>query len=164
MKLLQCGVLLIFICVACGFHLRGQHGDYKINYHNLYIACNNNNDEVCSLLKNTIFNQNLTSLATSNLDADYRLELIGAKNTKDPVSLNQYGRISAYKITYTVTIAVFNKNNKQVLDDKLISFSRVMNYNDSLVLSAQAQEQNTWEDVYQNIVDIILHNLTRATL
>ncbi len=164
MKLLKSGVLLVFICVSCGFHLRGQNGDYKVNYHNLYIACNNNNIEVCKLLKNTVVNQNLTSIATNNVQADYRLDLTGVQTNKNPISLNQYGRISAYKLTYTVTLKVFDKKNKQVFGDRVISFSRVMNYNDSLVLSSQAQEQSTWEDIYQNVVDIILHDLTRASL
>ena len=163
MKLIKKGVMLglILLCMACGFHLRGYKGDYQVRYKNLYIACNNNNAEVCDLLKSTIINQKLTTVAEARTNASYILELVNAQDSKTPVSLNQYGRISAYKLTYSVTIRILDKDNKQIFGDKVISFSREMIYNDSLVLSSQAQEQNSWEDIHQNVMDIILHNLTR---
>lgn len=163
MKLLRIGVwILLLQCSSCGFHLRGHGGDYKVNYDNLYIACNNNNMAVCSLLRTTIINQDLANVNDNRATAKYILELTGVQTNKNPVSLNQFGRISAYKLTYTITLQVFNSSSKQVFGDKVISFSRVINYNDSLVLSSQAQEQSSWEDIYQNVVDIILHDLTKA--
>lgn len=158
MRLFSLGLMLIL--VACGFHLRGNQGNNTIRYHNLYINCNSNNIEVCSLLKNTISNQNLTNLANNQADADYILEITDIHFKKDSMGLNEYGRISSYKLTYQAIIKVFNKKSVQVLDNRLVSYSQLMNYNDSLVLSAQSQEQKTWSEIYLTIVDLILHNLT----
>lgn len=150
-------LISLVLCCSCGFHLNGI-GKYnnKIPVNNLYLQC----DKVilCKQLADTIKQRQLANLVTDPSQANAIIKLSDELTDRRALNYNVMGRVSAYTLSYQVTMQVW-QNNKQISNDVTISVQENMQYTDSLILASNQEEARLWNLLHQRAINTIINHL-----
>ncbi len=148
--------LLFISLTACGFHLRGQGGDYELPFKTVYIDCGN--VIICKNLQTTIKVQNLAEIVKSPDKAQVTLRLVDEQTSRQPQTFNSAGRIASYILMYQAVAQVWQKG-EQVGNDINVSAQSVMQYNDSTVLANDQNEATFWDELHRNATNQLIRRL-----
>ena len=140
---------------SCGFHLRGMNGSYKFPFSNIYVECQNT--VICNDFNSAIKTQALATI-TIESKADVNVVLFNEQTSREAQGFNAAGRISNYNLTYQVDAKVM-QNHEQLGDIIHIRVSSIINYSDSLILSANQDEATHWENLHQNATNQLIRRL-----
>jgi LPS-assembly lipoprotein len=146
----------VFGLIGCGFHLRGVDGDYQFPYKTVYLECDT--PVICPAFKTAITKENLTKLVAKE-SAEATIVVSDEETNRAAYNYNSVGQIASYKLTYQVTARIYNKQGIQTAPDMKVMGQEIMNYNNSLILSANQQEEQTWDQIHQNVVTSLIRRI-----
>lgn len=149
--------LLWGILVGCGFHLRGQNGNFQFPFQTVYLDCTT--PIICPGLRSTMQHESLTRLMTRPESAEVTILVSNEQTSRDTLDFNSTGQIASYILTYSVTAQVFTPKGDQIGSDILVRNQMIMNYNNSLILSSQQQEISTWDQIHQSVINSLIRRL-----
>lgn len=150
-------ISIALFLVGCGFHLRGVDGTYQFPYKTVYLECVT--PVICDSLRSTIKNENLTKLVTNKESAEAIIVVDHEQTNRTAYNFNSVGQIASYKLRYEVTAQVFNPQGLQTMPDIHAASQDIINYNNSLILSASQQEDQTWDNVHQNVIATLIRRI-----
>ena len=142
---------------ACGFHLRGSLGDANIPFKTMLVAVPDTSP-LGAELKRTI-RGNGTSLVSDPKLAEAILDIVSERRDKTILSLNSQGRVREYSLYYRVTFRVRDNNDKQLLPPTEVVLKRDISFNESQVLSKEAEEGLLYRDMQSDLVQQIMRRL-----
>ncbi|MBY0380220.1 MAG: hypothetical protein K2P99_07470 [Burkholderiales bacterium] len=154
----RCYLLFIVIGMsifACGFHLRGMSRTYKFPFSAVYVECKNT--VICNEFNNTIKTQGLAK-STIASEADVNITLFNEQTSREAQGFNASGRISKYNLIYQIDAKIMQ--NHETLGNIIhISVNSMINYSDSLILSANQDEATHWDRLHQNATNQLIRQL-----
>jgi outer membrane lipopolysaccharide assembly protein LptE/RlpB len=150
--------LMLLIISGCGFHLRGTSGgtNYKLPFKKVYIDCGT--VVICPNLNSAIKTQELATIVTKMESADAVIRLVKEDTSRDAQSFTNVGRVSAYMLTYQVTVEII-QNHQKVGKDIVVSSQSVMQYNDSTLLSNNQNEVTFWDQLHEQATNQLVQRL-----
>jgi LPS-assembly lipoprotein len=151
-------VLVALLVSACGFHLRGA---YSLPFDTLFIN-QPETSELHAVIKRNIEASTQTRIVSNVQDAQANLLVISDAQTKNILSLNSAGRVREYQLVRTFTFKVIDSKAAEYLQPSTISISREMTFDDSAVLSKEAEEALLWRDIQNDLVQQLLRRLAAA--
>ncbi len=154
-------LIIVLVCIvsACGFHLRGTEGSYRLPFKSVYLDCNN--VIICSNLHTAIKIQNFTNINNKIESAEAVITLFDEQTSRDPQAFNSVGRIAAYLLTYQIKATV-TKNNLPIGKTIVISVNSIMNYNDSVILATNQNEVIFWNNLHQKATNQLIYQLVHV--
>ncbi len=147
----------LFILAGCGFHLRGVDGSYQFPYKKIYLQCET--ALICPGLKSTITKENLATLVTNRESAEVTIAVGNEQTARDPYGFNSVGQIASYLLTYQITAKVLDRKGEQIGNDIVVENQMTMAFNNSLILSAQQQEDTTWSQIHDNVINSLIRRI-----
>lgn len=155
-----CIVAVALLVSACGFHLRGA---YSLPFDTLYIA-QPESSELRAIIKRNVEASTQTRITDAANEAQATLKIISDTPVKKILSLNSAGRVREYQLTRTFVFAVANNAGGEYLPQNSIVLSREMTFDDSSVLSKEAEEVLLWRDIQNDLVQQLLRRLAAVKL
>ena len=144
-KIILLALTLCIIC-SCGFHLRGYNNtDFKFPFQTVYLECDN--VLICTNFRNVISTNSLANLATQSESAQVTIKLANEQTKRDIQSLNSFGRVSSYLLTYQVEAQIF-KHREPIGKTMYVSTQMSMQYNDATILSNNIGEAKLWDQLH----------------
>jgi LPS-assembly lipoprotein len=151
-------VALALLISACGFHLRGA---YSLPFDTLYIN-QPESSELRAVIKRNIEASTQTRITDVPTEAQATLKIVSDAPLKKILSLNSAGRVREFQLTRTFVFAVTNNAGGEYLPQSSIIISREMTFDDSAVLSKEAEEVLLWRDIQNDLVQQLLRRLAAA--
>lgn len=151
-------VAVALLVSACGFHLRGA---YSLPFDTLYIN-QPESSELRAVLKRNIEASTQTRITDAANEAQATLKIIADTPLKKILSLNSAGRVREFQLTRTFVFMVANNAGGDYLPQSSIIISREMTFDDSSVLSKEAEEVLLWRDIQNDLVQQLLRRLASA--
>ena len=91
--------------------------------------------------------------------AEAKIVVSDEQTSRDAYGYNSVGQIASYILTYQVTARVFDRNGDQLGEDIVVQNQTTMAYNNSLILSSQQQEETTWDQIHQNVINSLIRRI-----
>ena len=142
---------------ACGFHLRGSLGEANLPFKTMFVGVPDTSP-LGAELKRTI-RGNGTALVTDPKLAEAILDIVSEQRDKTVLSLSSQGRVREYSLFYRVSFRVRDSNDKQLLAPTEVVLKRDISFNESQVLSKEAEEGLLYRDMQSDLVQQILRRL-----
>lgn len=143
---------------SCGFQLRGTA---NLPFDTLYIP--NATGGIALDLKRYIQAGSHTRVVDDPKAAQALMELSGETRLRNILSLSGAGRVRELQLIYRVNLRVHDGKGAEFLPLSTISITRDLSYNDTDVLSKEAEEANINREVQADLVQQILRRLSGAT-
>ena len=154
---LTCVLMLSALLItACGFHLRGAS---LFPFKTIYVA-GSESTPLGAALRRNLQGQENTKLVTSEAAADVVLQIMSERPEKVILSLTVQGLVREYTLNSYVTYEVRNAYGKIFLQPTTIKLSRVITYNENVVLSKAGEEALLYKDMQSDIVQQITRRLS----
>ena len=144
---------------ACGFQLRGSHGQDMLPFKTVYVGFPENSP-VGIELRRYIRAINDTSVVADPKAAEAILEMISETRDRAVLSLNSQGRVREYSLFYKVSFRVKDGANKELLPATEIVLKRDISFNESQVLAKEQEEAMLYRDMQSDLVRQILRRLS----
>lgn len=155
-------ILTAMICAtllsACGFQLRGA---VDMPYSTLYVALPEANTLRAKLARIINAGSN-TRLVGSSREAQATLGISGDRTSKNVLSLNSAGRVREYQLVRTVSYRVYDAQGRDLIPPSKIEIRRDITFDDSQVLSKEAEEALLIKDMEDDLVQQILRRLAAS--
>lgn len=148
---------VLFVLTSCGFHLRGLDNDYQFPYKTILVDCDG--ITICDSFKNTIKVESLALMVESRESAEAVITLTDQNADRIVYNYNSVGQIASYKLIYQITARIYSKDDIQTAPDIKVSAQELLNYNNSLILSATQAEQDVWDRVHQSAVNTLVRRI-----
>jgi len=146
---------------ACGFHLRGSDNSYNLPFNKLYIGLPDSSPLAIDLKRN-IRPIGSTEIVDKEADADGVLEVLSNpenSRSKQISALNSNGRVSQYLLVYSITFQVHDQKGNILLKPVTIALTRTLDFDDSLLLAKQSEEDLLYRDMQRDLVSQILRRM-----
>ena len=150
-------VVLATALIGCGFHLRGSA---NVPFQTLYIP--DAKTGVALALKRNIEAGTNAKVVDDPKTADAILELQGENKEKIILSLSGTGRVSEFRLRYSVRYRVHDGKGNEYVPSSLVQLTRDMTYDDSQILAKEAEEQLLFRDMQSDMVQQVLRRLSSA--
>lgn len=141
---------------GCGFQLRGAHA---IPYRSIYVSAPKDSLAARDLAK-ALRSQGI-ALPENAKEADAVLKLLEEKRTRSILSLSGGGRVREYRLNYTLSYSVTDKEGREIYPVATIQSSRDFTYDDNQYLAKAAEESFLYRDLQDEAVQRILRRLAR---
>ncbi len=151
-------LLLSLLLSSCGFQLRGTA---NLPFDTLYIP--NPTGGIALELKRYIQAGSRTRVVDDPKAAEALLELSDEIRVRNILSLSGAGRVRELQLIYRVNVRVHDGKGGEFLPISTVSITRDLAYNDTDVLSKEAEEANIHREVQADLVQQILRRLSGAT-
>lgn len=151
-------IAVALLLSACGFHLRGA---YALPFDTLYID-QPDSSELRAIIKRSIEASTQTRITDAPNEAQATLRIVSDTPVKKILSLNSAGRVREFQLTRTFVFLVANHAGGEYLPQSSIILSREMTFDDSAVLSKEAEEVLLWRDIQNDLVQQLLRRLAAA--
>jgi len=146
---------------ACGFHLRGSNpNDVAFAFKSLYLKVPGETPFVADL-RRTLKAYKITPTKTAD-EAEVVLEVVSEQTTKRILSLNSSGHVQEYQLDYRVMLRAYDNKQNDWLPADDVALSRILPYDDALVLSKQQEEAMLYKDMRSDAVGQAMRRLLRA--
>jgi LPS-assembly lipoprotein len=139
---------------GCGFHLRGSVG---LPFETLYIP--NAKTGIALDLRRNIEAGTNAKIVDEPKAADAVLELTGENRERIILSLSGTGRVSEYRLRYSVRYRVHDGKGSEYVPSTLVQLFRDMTYDDSQILAKEGEEQLLFRDMQSDMVQQVLRRL-----
>lgn len=150
--------LVVLLLSSCGFQLRGSA---NLPFETLYIP--NAGGGIALELKRNIQAGSRTVVVNDPKMAQAQLELSGETYVRNILSLSGAGRVRELQLIYRVNLRVHDGKGAVFLPLSTLSVVRDLSYNDTDVLSKEAEEASINREVQADLVQQILRRLSGAT-
>ena len=150
-------LVLVAALSACGFHLRGSA---TVPFQTLYIP--DARIGVALALKRNIEAGTNAKVVDDPKTADAILELQGENREKIILSLSGTGRVSEFRLRYSMRYRVHDGKGSEYVPSSLVQLTRDMKYDDSQILAKEAEEQLLFRDMQSDMVQQVLRRLASA--
>ena len=150
-------VVLAVALMSCGFHLRGSAA---VPFETLYIP--DAKAGIALNLKRNIEAGTNARVVDDAKKADAILELSGETRERIILSLSGAGRVSEYRLRYSVRYRVHDGKGNEYVPSSLVQLTRDMTYDDSAILAKEAEEQLLFRDMQSDMVQQVLRRLSSA--
>ncbi len=148
-------ILVLLLLGACGFHLRGAS---EFSFQTIYVSGSDTTPFGLALRRNLRSQQN-TQLIADAKDAEVILDILSERPEKVILSLTVQGFVREYTLNSYLTIRVRNNQGKVFLPVTTIMVSRVITYNENVVLSKAAEEAALYNDMQGDLVQQVVRRL-----
>ncbi|MBV9191938.1 MAG: hypothetical protein JO292_11355 [Betaproteobacteria bacterium] len=142
---------------GCGFQLRGSA---TVPFQTLYIP--DARTGVALNLKRNIEAGTNAKVVDDPKKADAILELSAENKEKIILSLSGTGRVSEFRLRYSVRYRVHDGKGNEYVPSSLVQLTRDMTYDDSQILAKEAEEQLLFRDMQSDMVQQVLRRLASA--
>jgi LPS-assembly lipoprotein len=151
-------VVLALSLAACGFQLRGQA---RLPFETLYVAIPDISPMGIELKRNIIAGTR-TKLVNSAAEAQAVLSVLAEERGKSILSFDTSGRVREFQLRYRLSFRVHDAKGRDYLPQSEIRLTRDVSFNDSQVLSKEAEELLLYRDMQTDMVQQVLRRLASA--
>ena len=148
-------LLLAALLPACGFHLRGQ---YALPFASVFVSTSGAS-VVATEIKRELANIP-TKLMPTAKDADAQLNIIEDRRDRQILSLSGAGRVREYELKLRVSYQLVDARGGVFIPTSEIQLSRILSYDDSLIIAKQQEEALLFQDMERDAVGQILRRMT----
>ena len=149
--------ILSLALAACGFQMRGTA---SLPFDTIYMPTATGG--IALDLKRNIQSGTRTTVVDDPKKADALLEFSQEVREKQILSLGANGRVREYQLRYRVGFRVHDGKGAEYLPANLLVLTRDVTFNDSDVLSKEAEEQLLYRDMQVDMVQQIMRRLATA--
>jgi len=150
-------LVLAAVVGGCGFQLRGSA---TVPFQTLYIP--DARTGVALNLKRNIEAGTNAKVVDDPKTADAILELSAENKEKIILSLSGTGRVSEFRLRYSVRYRVHDGKGNEYVPSSLVQLTRDMTYDDSQILAKEAEEQLLFRDMQSDMVQQVLRRRASA--
>ena len=150
-------LVLAAVVGGCGFQLRGSA---TVPFQTLYIP--DARTGVALNLKRNIEAGTNAKVVNDPKNADAIMELSSEYKEKIILSLSGTGRVSEFRLRYSVRYRVHDGKGNEYVPSSLVQLTRDMTYDDSQILAKEAEEQLLFRDMQSDMVQQVLRRLASA--
>ena len=144
---------------SCGFHLRGKY-EYAAEL-NPIVIISEDRDFIYELEE--VFDFSDLEVADSISGSNAILEFTNEEYTRKPVTLDDRGRATRYRLKYTARYRVMTKTGDALLRRASASASRILDFDSSQILQADSEEQFLKEEMYEDMAQAVARRIARVT-
>lgn len=160
-KLISSTVLaLLLLVTACGFHLRGAS---EFPFKTIYVAAGDTTPFGIALRRNLKSQENIKQVSNAN-DADVILDILSERPEKVILSLTVQGFVREYTLNDYLTFQVRGRDGKIYLPPTTMSASRVISYNENVVLSKAVEEAAMFKEMQGDLVQQLVRRLSAVKM
>lgn len=143
---------------ACGFKLRGSVLGENLPFKTIYISLPESSSLGAELRRN-IRGSGELQIVSKPEEAEAQLLITNESQSRQILSLNSQGRVREYLLNYRVTMRVVDNQKRELLAPTEIALKRDLSYNESFVLSKEAEAQMLYRDMQTDLVQQILRRV-----
>lgn len=154
--------LIVVACTllaSCGFHLRGKF-EYADALNPLFII-SEDRDFIYELEE--VFDFSDLPVAEKASSANSILEFTSEVYTRTPITLDDRGRATRYRLKMTKRYRVLNKSGDALLTIATATSNRVLDYDSTQVLQADSEEEFLREEMYEDLAQAVARRLARVS-
>ena len=156
-------IFLVFLACtllsSCGFHLRGKY-EYADALNPVFII-SEDRDFIYELEE--VFDFSDLPVTQSVAGANSILEFTSEEYKRTPITLDDRGRATRYRLKFTMRYRVLNPQGDALLTFATATASRILDYNPSQVLQADSEEQFLKEEMYEDLSQAVARRLARVS-
>jgi LPS-assembly lipoprotein len=152
---------LVWLLTGCGFHVRGA---YDFPFDTLFISQPSNTPIYSRIKQGVESASHKTHVITDPKEAAATLVVISDMKEKNILSLSSGGRVLEYELVRRFRFRIDARDGGHYIAPTQITIRREMTYNDTLVLSKDAEENLLWRDIENDLVTQLLRRMSAATL
>jgi LPS-assembly lipoprotein len=146
------------VLTACGFQLRGA---YTLPFDTLFISLPTSS-ELHAALRRSVEGSTQTRIADEPKSAQAILSILGDSQAKNILSLNSAGRVREFQLVRTVSFRVHDGAGRNLLPPGQVVIRREITFNDTQVLSKEAEEALLWRDIQTDLVQQLMRRLAAS--
>lgn len=151
-------LLTISLLSACGFHMRGHAG---MPFDTLYLdAANPRTAFITDLRRN--LEANNVKLVDRAEQADVVLNIVSEIPDKKILSLGGSGRVNEFQLVYRVSLRAYDLKQQDWIPAEVIVQRRDYTYDDTKILSKEAEETLLYQSMRSDLVQQIVRRLSRS--
>ncbi|WP_395404903.1 LPS assembly lipoprotein LptE [Pseudoduganella sp. UC29_106] len=153
--------LLAAALAGCGFHLRGEGGNYTLPFSSLYVGLPESSPLAIDLKRNIRANGH-TAVARVAKDAEASIEVLTdpeKTRTKTILSLNSNGRVRQYLLSYNIVFRITDKAGNELLGPTPINLQRPIDFNETQVLAKEQEEALLYKDMQTDLVQQMMRRM-----
>ncbi len=139
---------------ACGFTFRGS---YELPYQGIFVAAPSTST-VASLVRRELANTSSKSVPTAKT-ADAELNISSERRDRQILSLSGAGRVREYELRFLVRYQFTESNGRVLIPTSEILLTRILAYDDSLIIAKQQEEALLYTDMEKDAVGQILRRM-----
>jgi LPS-assembly lipoprotein len=139
---------------ACGFALRRS---YELPYQGIFVAAPSTST-VASLVRRELANTSSKSVPTAKA-ADAELNISVERRDRQILSLSGAGRVREYELKFLVRYQFTESNGRVLIPTSEIQLTRILTYDDSLIIAKQQEEALLYTDMEKDAVGQILRRM-----
>jgi len=145
---------------ACGFQLRGAH---PLPFDTLFVNLPESS-ELRAVIKRNVEASSQTRVIDDAKQAQATLNVLADNQVKNILSLNSAGRVREFQLVRVFTFRVQDAKGQDYVPVSSVRITRDITFNDTTVLSKDAEEAMLWRDIQNDLVQQLLRRLTAARL
>jgi LPS-assembly lipoprotein len=152
-------VLMNFLMLtisACGFKLRGA---VHLPYRAVLVSGTMSVDLRQNLTRGIELGTN-TQVVNNAKDSDLIIEIVQDQNSKQILSYNASGQITAYRLVNLVKFRVLDGQGNELIEDSDVYLTRDMDFSISTILAAEMTELELMRAMRQDIAAQILRRIS----
>ena len=151
------GAMLIslFSITACGFHLRGAS---EFPFKTIFVAAGDATPFGFALRRQLKTQENIKQVSDEK-DADVIVDILSERPEKVILSLTVQGFVREYTLNSYLTFQVRKLDGKVVLPPTTMAVSRVISYNENVVLSKAVEEAALFKEMQGDLVQQLVRRL-----
>jgi LPS-assembly lipoprotein len=150
--------LAAMLLYACGFQLRGQA---LIPYKTLFIEVTGYS-LFANDLERAIRSGSQTRIVNSREESEVVLKVVGESQEKHILSLSSAGRVREFQLRYRVAYRLTDRDGTDLGAPGEILLRRDLTYDDTQILSKEAEESLLYRDMRSDAVAQMLRRLSVA--
>ena len=146
---------------ACGFHLRGDGGHYRLPFPAMYVGLPESSPLAIDLKRNIRANGS-TEVVNDPKLADGVIEVLTdpeKTRSKSILSLNSNGRVREYLLSYGIVFRVRDKLGNELLAPTQINLSRPITFNETQLLAKEQEEALLYKDMQTDLVQQMMRRM-----
>jgi LPS-assembly lipoprotein len=150
-------ILILCLLTACGFKLRGQIS--SLPFESLYISAPVGHT-IGPDLERAVSASTTTKLVKNIEDAEAILQVLGAVNERNILSLSGGGRVREFQLIYRVRTRLVDKQGIEIVPENEIALIRILPFLDAQILAKEAEEKMLYRDMQADAVQQIIWRLS----
>jgi LPS-assembly lipoprotein len=156
-------LLLLLMVSACGFHLRGSGPAVQSDITSVLLT-----ESAASAVSNEVRAQLQmagTAVSTGSTDkAEFSLHLSDQSIQRSILSINPAtGKVDEYQLTFTVTMAISDPDQNEVLTNQVIRLVRDFAFDEDAVLGSVSEQRVLEEEMTRQAATQIIRRLNAVS-
>ncbi|UCH49644.1 MAG: hypothetical protein JSU95_07695 [Betaproteobacteria bacterium] len=152
LMVISIGLLL----TGCGFQLRGQA---DLPFERIYVETDGFSLFAAELMR-VIQSASAVEVMDSPEEAEVILKVTNERREKKILSLQSSGSVSEFLFVYRISYRVMDNKRKDLVAPNEISLRRAMQFDDTVILGKEAEEEVLFRDMQADAVQQMLRRLS----